>query len=190
MAKTDCGGMSRRAALGLIGCGAALAAAPGFAAAPAVQRGAGAYRAVSLYSKRLGEGLSTVYWADGSYIPEALEEISFLLRDWRQNAAMPYDPRVIDVISALSTRLDVSGEIEVVSGYRSQATNDMLRRKSRGVARNSYHIKAMAIDLRVKNRSVRTIAKAAESLQGGGVGRYSRSDFVHVDSGPLRTWGR
>lgn len=190
MAMTDRGGITRRAALGLIGGGAALAATPGFAAAPAVNRGAGAYRAVSLSSSRLGESLSTVYWADGSYIPEALEEISYLLRDWRQNSAMPFDPRAIDVIAALRRKLDLSGPVEVVSGYRSKHTNAMLRRRNRGVARNSYHMRAMAIDLRIQNRSVRQIANAAESLKGGGVGRYSRSNFVHIDSGPLRSWGR
>lgn len=190
MAKTDRDGLSRRAALGLIGGGAVLAASPSFAAAPAVQRGAGAYRAVSLTSSRLGERLSTVYWADGSYIPEALEEISYLLRDWRQNAVMPYDPRAIDVIAAVTRKLDISGPVEVVSGYRSKTTNDMLRSRSRGVAKNSYHIRAMAVDIRVQDRSVRQVAGAAESLHGGGVGRYSRSNFVHVDSGPVRSWGR
>ena len=190
MAKTDHGGISRRAALGLIGGGAVLAAQPGFAAAPAVNLGKGAYRAVSLSSARLGERCSTVYWADGVYIPEAIEEISYLLRDWRQNAAMPYDPRTLDVVAGLTRRLGISGPVEVVSGYRSKATNDMLRRTNRGVAKNSYHTRAMAIDIRVPQRSVRQVARAAESLHGGGVGRYSRSNFVHVDSGPLRTWGR
>lgn len=191
MAITDRGEMlSRRAALGLIGGAACLAASPVFAAAPAVLRGAGAYRAISLTSSRLGEQVRTVYWADGSYIPEALEEISFLLRDWRENTAMPYDPSTLDVIAALSRKLDIAEPIEVVSGYRSKHTNDMLRRTNRGVAKHSYHTRAMAIDIRLKGRSVRQIASAAESIGGGGVGRYTRSQFVHVDSGPLRTWGR
>lgn len=191
MAMTDRGSMiSRRAALGLITGAACIAAAPAFAAAPAIQRGAGSFRAVSLTSSRLGERLRTVYWADGSYIPEALEEISFLLRDWRQNTAMPYDPSAVDVLAALSRKLDISSPIEVVSGYRSKRTNDQLRRTHSGVAKNSYHTRAMAIDIRVQDRSVRQIARAAESIGGGGVGRYTRSSFVHVDSGPLRTWGR
>lgn len=191
MTMTDRGGLlSRRAALGLIGGAAILSAAPAFAAAPAVLRGAGAYRAVHLTSSRLGEQVRTVYWVDGSYIPEALEEISFLLRDWRENVAMPYDPGTLDVISALARKLELSSPVEVVSGYRSKHTNDMLRKTHRGVAKNSYHTRAMAIDLRVQGRSVRQVASAAESLGGGGVGRYTRSQFVHVDSGPLRTWGR
>lgn len=189
MAMTDRGTLSRRAALGWIGGAAALVATPSFAAAPAVNRGAGAYRAVTLTNSRLGERLSTVYWADGDYIPEAIEEISYLLRDWRENQVLPFDPRVLDVVSALTKKLDCGVPVEVVSGYRSPATNAMLRKTTRGVAKNSYHMKAMAMDIRVQNRSVRQIAGAAESLHGGGVGRYSRSNFVHVDSGPLRTWG-
>lgn len=190
MAMTDRGGLSRRAALGLIGGAACMAAAPASASAPAINRGAGAYRAVKLTNSRLGERLSTVYWTDGSYIPEAIEEISYLLRDWRENQVMPFDPRVLDVISGLRRSLDITSPIEVVSGYRSRATNEMLRRNTRGVAKNSYHMRAMAMDIRIQDRSVSQIARAATSLNGGGVGRYSRSNFVHVDSGPLRTWGR
>ena len=102
---------------------------------------------------------------------------------------LPFDPRVLDVISAVTRKLDCGTPVEVVSGYRTPETNAMLRKTSRLVAKNSYHMKAMAVDIRVQNRSVRQIAGAAESLHGGGVGRYTRSNFVHVDCGPMRTWG-
>jgi uncharacterized protein YcbK (DUF882 family) len=78
----------------------------------------------------------------------------------------------------------------LLSGYRSPQTNAALRARSRGVARNSLHMKGQAADLRLKTRSVSQVARAAEACASGGVGRYSRSNFVHMDCGPLRTWGR
>ena len=92
-------------------------------------------------------------------------------------------------LRAAHARLDVDEPFEVVSGYRSPQTNAAMRQRSSGVARNSYHTRAMAVDVKLKNRSVRQIAGAAESLGAGGVGRYSRSNFVHMDCGPVRTWG-
>ncbi|SET59040.1 YcbK family protein [Oceanicella actignis] len=181
--------LTRRGLLGLIGAGAALAAAPGLAA-PATLRGKGDYRAIHLFSSRLGESVNTVYWIDGEYIPEALDEISHLLRDWRQDLVKPIDPRVIDILAEAHRKLDAAEPFEVVSGYRSPQTNAMLRRRSSGVARNSYHIKAMAADVTMRSRSVEQMYRAGLSCHGGGVGRYSRSGFVHMDCGPVRSWGR
>lgn len=170
--------------------GAAVAAAAPGLASPSYNSGAGAYRRFRAYSNRLGEKVDMVYWIDGVYIPEALHEISHLLRDWRSDEVRPYDRRVLDVLSATQRKLDSAEPYEVVSGYRSPATNAMLRSRSRGVARNSYHVKAMAVDVKLETRSVRQMANAAESLHAGGVGRYSRTGFVHMDCGPVRTWGR
>lgn len=172
--------------LGILVGGAALAALP----APALAKGAGSYRRVKLVSNRLGERVDTVYWIDGDYIPEALGEIDRLMRDWRLDQVKRVDRRVIDVMAAAHRKLDTPTPFEVISGYRSAQTNAMLRQSTRGVARNSYHIQAMAADLRLQGRSITQVARAAESLGAGGVGRYSRSAFVHVDSGPVRTWGR
>lgn len=159
-------------------------------AAPAVLAGAGDFRRVRFVNDRTEERLDLVYWVEGAYVPEAMAEISRILRDWREDRARPYDPAAIDVIAAVHRRLDTSEPFNIVSGYRTPRTNAMLRGRSRGVARNSYHVRAMAVDLQLKSRSVGQMARAAESLGRGGVGRYSRSDFVHVDSGPVRTWGR
>jgi uncharacterized protein YcbK (DUF882 family) len=93
-------------------------------------------------------------------------------------------------MAALHQSLRCDDPFEILSGYRSPKTNALLRNRSRGVARNSYHIMAMAVDLRIQSRSVSQVARAALALNAGGVGRYSRSDFVHVDSGPVRDWGR
>jgi len=169
---------------------AAAAATPAVASAPAILSGAGDFRALRIHVARTGEHINTVYWVDGAYVPEAVHAISYLLRDWREDAVKTIAPATLDVLAATHRLLDCTEPFEVISGYRTPKTNAMLRRRSGGVARNSYHIKAMAVDLRVASRSVRQIAGAAQSLRAGGVGRYSRSNFVHIDSGPVRDWGR
>lgn len=179
--------VTRRFALaGLAGL-AALAATP---AAPAVLRGKGSFRSVKLVNGRTGEWLDTVYWVEGAYIDDALHAISHIMRDVREEAVAPIAPATIDIISATHGLLECSEPFEVISGYRTPRTNAMLRSNSRGVARNSYHVRAMAADLRIGSRSVKQVAGAALSLGAGGVGRYSRAEFVHVDSGPVRDWGR
>ena len=159
-------------------------------AAPAIARGQGEFRAVNIFSQRTGEFANTVYWVEGTYIPEALKAISHLLRDWREDREIPIAPATIDILAATHNLLDCSEPFEVISGYRTEKTNAMLRRRSRRVARNSYHVKGMAVDLTLKTRSMRQIAGAAKSLSAGGVGTYTRSEFVHLDSGPVRDWGR
>ena len=178
------GRLSRRGVLGLaVGGVAALAAPP-------VLAGRGDYRRVSFYSRRTGEKLSAVYWVEGAYIPEVLDEISYVMRDWREEAVKPIAPATIDVMAAAHRLMDTTEPYELVSGYRTARTNAMLRRRSRAVAKKSYHIKAMAADLRLRSRSVEQMARAALACNAGGVGRYTRSEFVHMDSGPIRTWGR
>ena len=182
--------ISRRMVLGgLAGAGVAMAA-PAFASNPAILKGAGSFRALSLINNRTAEKLTTAYWVEGQYIPEALEAFNYILRDWREGSVIQIDAKVIDIMAATQNILDTDEPFEVISGYRSPKTNAMLRSRSRGVARNSYHTRGMAVDLTLKTRSAREIARAAISLGAGGVGRYSRSNFAHVDSGPKRDWGR
>ncbi len=182
--------MTRRALLGGLTAVTAMAAVPAFASAPALLRGAGDFRSLSLVNDKTGEWLNTVYWAEGEYIPDALEAINHIMRDWREDLVFQMDPRAIDILSATQHLLDSGEPFQVVSGYRSRKTNAMLRRRSRAVAKNSYHIKGMAVDIAMRARSVRQISRAGLSLGAGGVGRYSRSQFVHLDSGPVRKWGR
>ena len=190
MNTTKCGRLTRRAALTGLAGGFFAASMGGQAlASPSLNTGKGAFRRIRLVNARLQERLDTVYWIDGQYVPEALDEISGILRDWRQDLTKPYHERAIDVLAAAHRALDCDEPFNVVSGYRSPQTNAMMRRNSSGVARNSYHTRAMAVDVQLKGRSVRQIAGAAEHLQAGGVGRYSRSSFVHMDCGPIRTWG-
>ncbi len=122
-------------------------------------------------------------------IPEPLEALNQILRDWREDEACAMDPGVIDILGATRELLDCNEPFEIVSGYRTRKTNAMLRSRYKGVARNSYHCKGMAVDITMKSRSVREISRAALSLHGGGVGRYTRSEFVHLDCGPVREWG-
>jgi uncharacterized protein YcbK (DUF882 family) len=182
--------VNRRFLLGLMSGFVAVAAAPVYAKAPGLIRKAGDIRRVHLVSPRTGETINTVYWVDGEYIPEAMNEISFFMRDWRENMLKPFDPHTVDIMAAAHNKLGTEEPYLVISGYRSKATNDMLRRTRRGVATNSYHIKAMAVDLRLRSRNVAEICGAARSCDAGGVGRYTRANFVHMDSGPVRTWGR
>lgn len=179
---------TRRGVLGVFAA-TALVAAPTYSNAFGLLRGAGDVRRVRMYSGRTGEQLDAIYWIEGQYIPEVLKEINYFMRDWRTDEKIKIDPRNIDIIAAAHRLMDVSEPYMMLSGYRSPATNAMLRSRSGGVARNSLHMKGQAADLRLKSRSVGQMAAAAEACASGGVGRYSRSNFVHMDCGPVRHWG-
>ena len=110
------------------------------------------------------------------------------MRDWRRNEIKTIDRRTIDIIAASHNLLNTNEPYTLLSGYRSAKTNAMLRRRSRSVARHSLHMTGQAADIRLSSRSVKQIFKAAAKCSGGGVGRYYRSNFVHMDCGPVRTW--
>ncbi len=167
-----------------------LVAAPTYSNAFGLLRGAGDIRRLRMHSGRTGEKLDTIYWIEGEYIPEAFSEINSFMRDWRTNAVIKFDNRTVDILAASHRLLDADTPYLLLSGYRSPETNSMLRSKSRAVARNSLHVKGQAADIRVEGRSVSQISKAAVSCSAGGVGKYSGSNFVHMDCGPVRVWGR
>lgn len=152
-------------------------------------RGAGDIRRIAMYSGRTGEMVDTIYWIEGEYIKDALNEVTYFMRDWRTDETLGIDNRTVDIMAAAHRLLDVNEPYTLLSGYRSPATNAMLRSRSRGVARNSLHMKGQAADLRLKDRSVNQIFQAATACRGGGVGKYSGSDFVHMDCGVVRSWG-
>jgi uncharacterized protein YcbK (DUF882 family) len=180
-------GMSRRALLGVFAA-TTIAAAPS-AGGAFFNRGAGDIRRLRMYSGRTGERLDTIYWIEGRYIDEAIREISVFMRDWRNGKAVQIDTRTVDIMAAAHRLLDTSEPYMLLSGYRSPETNAMLRASSSGVARNSLHLRGQAADLRLSSRSVRQVAAAAAACRAGGVGRYSRSNFTHMDCGDVRTWG-
>ena len=145
-------------------------------------------RSVSLYNTHTGEWVRTVYWADGHYIRDAVRDINWVLRDHHSGEVRPMNAGMLDLLGMLRDRLETRSPFLIISGYRSPATNHAMHMRSGGVASHSYHIKGMAIDLRVERRDLSHVRGAAASLRGGGVGYYPRSDFVHVDCGPVRYW--
>lgn len=146
-------------------------------------------RTLNLVNAHTGESLRTTYRSDEGYDRAALDQLDVFFRDWRRDEVHKMDVKVLDVLWEAHRRLDTTAPIRVLSAYRSPETNRMLRRRSAGVARNSLHLKGMAVDWCVEGRSVAQIYDAACACRGGGVGRYSASGFVHVDSGSLRSWG-
>ncbi|MGZ9810410.1 YcbK family protein [Pseudoroseicyclus sp. H15] len=188
MTNTVTSGFSRRALLRAFSA-TAVAAAPTYAKAAGFLRGGGDIRRLEMYSGRTGERINTIYWIDGEYIGEAIREITLFMRDWRNNKQINIDTRTMDIMAASHRLLDTSAPYMLLSGYRSPETNAMLRATSSGVARNSLHMQGQAADLRVEGRSVNQIAGAATTCHAGGVGRYSGSNFVHMDCGAVRSWG-
>ena len=166
---------------GLCGSAASFAVAPALAAGPAT-------RSLSFIHTHTGETLSAVYFQDGCYQPACLAQIDHLLRDFRTGDVHAIDPGVLDILFALQGSADRDAPFEVISGYRSPATNSMLHRRSEGVAVHSMHLEGRAIDVRLSGYSTQRLAAQARALGRGGVGYYASSDFVHVDTGRIRHW--
>lgn len=144
---------------------------------------------IALQNPHTGDKLRLTYFERGLYIEDALQEIDYVLRDYHTGAVHPIDPALLDQLYELKLRLGVSRPFNVISGYRSPETNANLRRHSDGVARHSLHMQGRAVDIRLDGMSARHIRDAALSMGRGGVGYYSASNFVHIDTGDIRTWG-
>lgn len=187
MVETKSSGITRR---GLLGAFAAttLVAAPTFSKAAGFLRGGGDIRRIRMYSGRTGERIDMIYWIDGKYIKDSIKEINYFMRDWRNDKVKSIDTRTLDIMAASHNLLDVNEPYMMLSGYRSPETNAMLRRRSRGVAKNSLHLRGQAADLRLASRSITQMAQAALACKAGGVGKYRRSNFVHMDCGNVRSW--
>ncbi|MFP7675141.1 YcbK family protein [Marivita sp. S0852] len=183
------GGMTRR---GILTAFAAtlVSAAPTYSNAAGFLRGGGDIRRIRMQSGRTGERIDMIYWIEGKYIKDAVREVNHFMRDWRTNDVKSVDLRTVDIMAAAHNLMDATEPYMLLSGYRSPKTNAMLRRRGSGVAKNSLHLKAQAADLRLNSRSVNQMARAAAACKAGGVGRYSGSNFVHMDCGPVRSWGR
>ena len=145
-------------------------------------------RTLAFRNLHTGETVDVVYRANGELDRGALREIDWVLRDFRTGEARPIDRRLLDLLWRLRSALDTAAPYEVISGYRSPATNAMLRRAGRGVARGSLHTRAMAIDVRVPDRPLAALRDTALAMRLGGVGYYPASGFVHVDVGRVRFW--
>ena len=188
MTMSSTSGLTRRALLGAFAA-TAVVAAPTYSNAAGFLRGGGDIRRIRMYSGRTGERIDMIYWIEGKYLADALREINYFMRDWRTNDIKKIDARTVDIMTAAHNLMDCSEPYMLISGYRSPRTNAMLRSRSGGVAKNSRHLRGEAADLRLSSRSVSQMAKAAAACRAGGVGRYSKSNFVHMDCGPVRSWG-
>jgi uncharacterized protein YcbK (DUF882 family) len=145
-------------------------------------------KCVALYNSNTGEHLRTIYWCRGQYVPQALQEIAYLLRDYHANAVKAIDPQLLDLLYTLGQLLETDTPFHVLSGYRSPATNAELRRSNRTVAVQSLHVEGKAVDIRLPGRDTALVRHAAVALQAGGVGHYPRKNCLHVDTGPVRYW--
>jgi uncharacterized protein YcbK (DUF882 family) len=141
-----------------------------------------------LYETHTKESVATVYWVDGTYLPEALTDINRVLRDFRTDEVKPIDTGLLDLVCAIRVRLKAQDPFHVISGYRSPKTNAMLRKNNRGVARKSLHQYGKAVDIRLPGCSLSLLRRVATELRAGGVGYYPRSNFIHVDVGQVRYW--
>jgi uncharacterized protein YcbK (DUF882 family) len=175
----------RRAALR-----AGLAAAAALLCAPRLARAAlsPAEPTLSFYNLHTGESLVATYRAGDRYVPEELAAIDRLLRDFRTGDVHPIDVRLLELLARVHARLGSARPFAVISGYRSPRTNAMLAAESGGVASHSLHMRGQAIDVRLADRPLDQLREAGLALRGGGVGFYPRSDFVHLDVGPVRRW--
>ncbi|MDX2113143.1 MAG: DUF882 domain-containing protein [Alphaproteobacteria bacterium] len=182
----SCSVLSRRQLL--LGA-AALAAVSALPSSPALALTNRDVRKLKFDHTHTGESMELVYFADGRYIKEGLNKANHLLRDFRNDQVKAMDPQLLDKLVLLQRRLGSKGRFEIISAYRSPQTNQMLRRRSSGVAKNSFHLQGKAIDIRLTDVDLYTLRNAAVDLGGGGVGIYSGADFLHLDTGPERSWG-
>jgi uncharacterized protein YcbK (DUF882 family) len=146
-------------------------------------------RMLPLLNLHTGESIKATYWAEGEYQVDELLAINQVLRDHRTGDIATIDQNLIELLNLLHAKVDSKQAFNVISGYRSPKSNAALRKNSTGVAKKSFHMKGMAIDIRLPKCQLTSLHKAAIDLQIGGVGKYSKSDFIHIDTGPIRQWG-
>ena len=149
-------------------------------------------RTISFYHIHTQESLTVTYKKDGRFVPEALEKINWIMRDWRRNEQTAMDPNTIDILWEMHTELQSKEPINIICGYRSRSTNEMLRRTVGGQASESQHITGKAVDVTFPDVPLKQIRYAALVRERGGVGYYPTSGipFVHVDTGNVRHWPR
>jgi uncharacterized protein YcbK (DUF882 family) len=173
----------RRFLVGSLGAAAA-AFGPGRSA---LATSAPAHR-LSFFHIHTSEKLTVTYREHGALIPAALSEINRYLRDFRNEKIHEIDVALLDGLHALYDTFDSRGNFEVISGYRSPQTNAALRHATSGVAEKSLHIQGQAIDVRLTSAKTSALRDAAMALKIGGVGYYAKSNFVHIDTGAVRSW--
>lgn len=172
-----------------VGTQAALALLCPWPISAAIKSTTPAPRSLSFYNTHTGEALDVCYFKNGHYDQRALDRINFILRDHRTGDIRSMDRDLLDLLTKVTARIDTKSPFHIISGYRSPATNAMLRNISTGVAKRSLHMVGRAIDIRLPHYDTRTLRNICIGLKAGGVGYYSRSNFVHIDTGRIRAWG-
>jgi len=175
--------LSRRAFIGSVAAAVPALALP----CPLSARSAGG-RELRLLHTHTSERLVVEYHDGHRYLADALSTVDHFLRDFRTGDVHQIDPQLLDLLHTLAGTTGAHRPFEVISGYRSRATNQMLRRASEGVAAGSLHMQGMAVDVRLTGVPLVTLREAALAARGGGVGFYPRSQFVHIDTGRVRAW--
>ncbi|WP_411754549.1 DUF882 domain-containing protein [Serratia sp. (in: enterobacteria)] len=145
-------------------------------------------RILKLNNLNTGESIKAEFFDGKTYNKDELARLNHLFRDYRANKMKTIDPRLFDQLYRLQVLMGNNKPVQLVSGYRSLVTNDDLRKHGRGVAKHSYHTQGRAMDFHIEGLQLSNIRKAALKMRAGGVGFYPRSNFVHIDTGPVRSW--
>lgn len=145
-------------------------------------------RRLSFYNTHTAERLSVIYKKSDTYILEAMDKISKILRDHRSGDIHPIDPKLMDFLYDLLTKVDNHSEVHIISGYRSPATNKKLRQGRKGVASKSLHMQGKAFDFRLPGTDTAILRDKARAMKRGGVGYYRKLDFIQIDTGRVRFW--
>ncbi len=179
----------RRIFIGSIAAGLSLSCATSLSLAKAKKK-AEEPKILPLYNRHTGESLEVMFYDKGKYIDSALAELNYFLRDHREQESTKMDLKIIEQLYRLHRDTRSSQQVQIVSAYRTAKTNNMLRKKSGGVAKRSYHMKGQAVDFYIPDVKLKTLRQTAVTSNRGGVGYYPKSHFIHVDSGPVRNWTR
>ncbi len=149
-------------------------------------------KSLKLYYIHTGEKAEIIYKKNGRYLASGLKKVNWHLRDWRRNEPTKMDPKLLDLVWEAYRQSGSKGYITVISGYRSPASNNLLRKRGRGVAKNSQHTLGKALDFYLPDVKLKKLRDIGLKLQVGGVGYYptSGSPFVHLDVGSVRHWPR
>ncbi|WP_333794253.1 DUF882 domain-containing protein [Hyphomicrobium sp.] len=149
-------------------------------------------RTISFYHIHTKETLTVQYKKSGRFLPDAMKKINWILRDWRKDRATTMDPNTIDIIWEMHRELGSQQPVHIISGYRSPATNEMLRKTRGGQAKQSQHMTGKAVDIAFPDVPLRRMRYSAMVRERGGVGYYPTSGipFVHVDTARVRHWPR
>lgn len=145
-------------------------------------------RKLALHNLHTGESINATYWAEGEYQTSELAAINRILRDHRTGDVMKMDPKLVNLLHLLHDTLNGKKPFDVISGYRSPITNANLQKTSSGVAKKSFHMRGKAIDVALPGRDLAKLRAAALAMKAGGVGYYPKSGFIHIDTGPIRSW--